>query len=185
MASIKDVAKRAGVSTATVSRVLNNHPSVVPETRQAVRDAMDYLCYVPSKSSFQLSGKCSGLIGVVLPNLVNPHFCELLATVEEEARYIGKSVIVKTHQNQPQQDKHIIQTLVGMGIDSLLWVPTEAEAELSEWLSITRIPVAVVTQCPGSSIPYRLTRSGAESIAEHFIHTGHLSFGFVARGRGG
>ncbi len=67
MASIKDVAKRAGVSTATVSRVLNNHPSVVPETRQAVRDAMDYLCYVPSKSSFQLSGKCSGLIGVVLP----------------------------------------------------------------------------------------------------------------------
>lgn len=146
MASIKDVAKRAGVSTATVSRVLNNHPSVVPETRQAVRDAMDYLCYVPSKSSFQLSGKCSGLIGVVLPNLVNPHFCELLATVEEEARYIGKSVIVKTHQNQPQQDKHIIQTLVGMGIDSLLWVPTEAEAELSEWLSITRIPVAVVTQ---------------------------------------
>ncbi|WP_159222580.1 LacI family DNA-binding transcriptional regulator, partial [Klebsiella pneumoniae] len=110
MASIKDVAKRAGVSTATVSRVLNNHPSVVPETRQAVRDAMDYLCYVPSKSSFQLSGKCSGLIGVVLPNLVNPHFCELLATVEEEARYIGKSVIVKTHQNQPQQDKHIILT---------------------------------------------------------------------------
>ncbi|MDP0971104.1 LacI family transcriptional regulator, partial [Klebsiella pneumoniae] len=83
---------------------------------------------------------------VVLPNLVNPHFCELLATVEEEARYIGKSVIVKTHQNQPQQDKHIILTLVGMGIDSLLWVPTEAEAELSEWLSITRIPVAVVTQ---------------------------------------
>ena len=98
MASIKDVAKRAGVSTATVSRVLNNHPSVVAETRKVVREAMDYLCYVPSKSSFQLSGKCSGLIGVVVPNLVNPHFCELLATVEEKARYIGKSVIVKTHQ---------------------------------------------------------------------------------------
>lgn len=177
MASIKDVAKRAGVSTATVSRVLNNHPSVVPETRQAVRDAMDYLCYVPSKSSFQLSGKCSGLIGVVLPNLVNPHFCELLATVEEEARYIGKSVIVKTHQNQPQQDKHIIQTLVGMGIDSLLWVPTEAEAELSEWLSITRIPVAVVTQVSRffNSVSINQDR-GAESIAEHFIHTGHLMY---------
>ena len=176
MASIKDVAKRAGVSTATVSRVLNNHPSVVPETRQAVRDAMDYLCYVPSKSSFQLSGKCSGLIGVVLPNLVNPHFCELLATVEEEARYIGKSVIVKTHQNQPQQDKHIIQTLVGMGIDSLLWVPTEAEAELSEWLSITRIPVAVVTQVSRffNSVSINQDR-GAESIAEHFIHTGHIA----------
>ncbi|KII65025.1 Catabolite control protein A [Thelohanellus kitauei] len=113
---------------------------------------------------------------------MNPHFCELLATVEEEARYIGKSVIVKTHQNQPQQDKHIIHTLVGMGIDSLLWVPTEAEAELSEWLTITRIPVAIVTQVSRffNSVSINQDR-GAESIAEHFIHTGHVSFGFVAQ----
>lgn len=182
MASIKDVAKKAGVSTATVSRVLNNHPSVIPETRKAVRDAMDYLCYVPSKSAFQLSGKCSGLIAVVVPNLVNPHFCELLATFEEEARYIGKSVIVKTHQNQAQQDKQIIHTLIGMGIDSLLWVPTEAEAELSEWLTATHIPVAVVTQVSRFFNSVSINQSkGAESIAEHFIQTGHTTFGFVAQ----
>ncbi|UNX75389.1 LacI family DNA-binding transcriptional regulator [Klebsiella aerogenes] len=182
MASIKDVAKRAGVSTATVSRVLNNHPSVVSETRKAVRAAMDYLCYVPSKSAFQLSGKCSGLIAVVLPNLVNPHFCELLATIEEEARYIGKTVIVKTHQNQPQLDKQIIYTLIRMGIDSLLWVPTEAESELSEWLIATNIPVAVVTQVSRFFNSVSIDQSkGAEFIAEHFIQTGHTTFGFVAQ----
>ncbi|MCE0824668.1 LacI family transcriptional regulator [Buttiauxella sp. A2-C2_NF] len=182
MASIKDVAKKAGVSTATVSRVLNNHPSVIPETRKVVRDAMDYLCYVPSKSAFQLSGKCSGLIAVVVPNLVNPHFCELLATFEEEARYIGKSVIVKTHQNQPQQDKQIIHALIGMGIDSLLWVPTEAEAELSEWLTATSIPVAVVTQVSRFFNSVSINQSkGAESIAEYFIQSGHTTFGFVAQ----
>lgn len=182
MASIKDVAKKAGVSTATVSRVLNNHRGVIPETRKVVREAMDYLCYVPSKSAFQLSGKCSGLIAVVLPNLVNPHFCELLATFEEEARYIGKSVIVKTHQNQPQQDKQIIHTLIGMGIDSLLWVPTEAEAELSEWLIATHIPVAVVTQVSRFFNSVSIDQSkGAESIAEHFIKSGHTTFGFVAQ----
>ncbi|WP_312951952.1 LacI family DNA-binding transcriptional regulator [Superficieibacter sp.] len=182
MASLKDVAKRAGVSTATVSRVINNHPGVVQETRKAVHDAMDYLCYVPDKSAFQLSGKCSGLVGVVLPNLVNPHFCELLATFEEEAKHIGKSIIVKTHQNQPQQDKQIIHTLVGMGIDSLLWVPTEAEAGLSEWLTITNIPVAVVTQVSRFFNSVSINQAkGAESIAEHFIHTGCTSFGFVAQ----
>ncbi|MGW1444060.1 LacI family DNA-binding transcriptional regulator [Serratia rhizosphaerae] len=182
MASIKDVAKKAGVSTATVSRVLNHHPSVMPETRQAVRDAMDFLCYVPSKSAFQLSGKCSGLIAVVVPNLVNPHFCELLATFEEEARYIGKSVIVKTHQNQPLQDKQIIHALIGMGIDSLLWVPTEAEAELSEWLTATHIPVAVVTQVSRFFNSVSINQGkGAESIAEHFIQSGHTTFGFVAQ----
>lgn len=182
MASLKDVAKKAGVSTATVSRVLNNHPSVMPETRKAVRDAMDYLCYVPSKSAFQLSGKCSGLVAVVVPNLVNPHFCELLATFEEEARYIGKSVVVKTHQNQPQQDKQIIHALMGMGIDSLLWVPTEAEAELSEWLTATHIPVAVVTQVSRFFNSVSVNQSkGAESIAGHFIQTGHTAFGFIAQ----
>lgn len=182
MASIKDVAIKAGVSTATVSRVLNNHPSVAPETRKAVREAMDFLCYVPSKSAFQLSGKCSGLIAVVLPNLVNPHFCELLATFEEEARYIGKAVIVKTHQNQPQLDKQIIYTLISMGIDSLLWVPTEAESELAEWLIATNIPVAVVTLVSRFFNSVSIDQSkGAEVIAEHFIQTGHTTFGFVAQ----
>lgn len=90
MASIKDVATRAGVSTATVSRVINNHPSVTVETRRAVHEAMDFLCYVPNRNAVQLSGKCSGLIGVVVPNLINPHFCELLATLEEEARYVAR-----------------------------------------------------------------------------------------------
>ncbi|ENV9333142.1 LacI family DNA-binding transcriptional regulator [Klebsiella aerogenes] len=182
MASIKDVAIKAGVSTATVSRVLNNHHSVAPETRKAVREAMDFLCYVPSKSAFQLSGKCSGLIAVVLPNLVNPHFCELLATFEEEARYIGKTVIVKTHQNQPQIDKQIIYTLISMGIDSLLWVPTEAESELAEWLIATNIPVAVVTLVSRFFNSVSIDQSkGAEVIAEHFIQTGHTTFGFVAQ----
>ncbi|ENT2948997.1 LacI family DNA-binding transcriptional regulator [Klebsiella aerogenes] len=182
MASIRDVAIKAGVSTATVSRVLNNHHSVAPETRKAVREAMDFLCYVPSKSAFQLSGKCSGLIAVVLPNLVNPHFCELLATFEEEARYIGKTVIVKTHQNQPQIDKQIIYTLISMGIDSLLWVPTEAESELAEWLIATNIPVAVVTLVSRFFNSVSIDQSkGAEVIAEHFIQTGHTTFGFVAQ----
>ena len=182
MACIKDVAIKAGVSTASVSRVLNNHPSVAPETSKAVREAMDFLCYVPSKSAFQLSGKCSGLIAVVLPNLVNPHFCELLATFEEEARYIGKTVIVKTHQNQPQLDKQIIYTLISMGIDSLLWVPTEAESELAEWLIATNIPVAVVTLVSRFFNSVSIDQSkGAEVIAEHFIQTGHTTFGFVAQ----
>lgn len=103
MTSIKDVAKKAGVSTATVSQALNNHPSVIPEIRKTVHDVMDYLCYVPSKSAIQLSGKCSGLVVAVASNLVEPNFCELLATFEEDVRYISKSVIVKAHQNQPQQ----------------------------------------------------------------------------------
>lgn len=182
MASIKDVATKAGVSTATVSRVINNHPSVTAQTRRIVHQAMDFLCYVPNRNAVQLSGKCSGLIGVVVPNLINPHFCELLASLEEEARYVGKSVIVKTHQNQPFQDKQIVRTLAGMGIEALIWVPTEAESSLSEWLINTGIHTAVVTQNSRffNSVCNNQER-GAEKIAEHFIDIGRFRPGFIGQ----
>lgn len=64
------------------------------ETRHAVHEAMDFLCYVPNRNAVQLSGECSGLIGVVVPNLINPHFCERLVSLEEEARNVGKTILV-------------------------------------------------------------------------------------------
>ncbi len=182
MASIRDVATKAGVSTATVSRVINNHASVTMETRRTVHEAMDFLCYVPNRNAVQLSGKCSGLIGVVVPNLINPHFCELLACLEEEARYVGKSILVKTHQNQPFQDKQRVKTLVGMGIEALIWVPTEAESSLSEWLLNTGIHTAVVTQTSRffNSVSNNQER-GAETIAEHFFDIGRTRPGFIGQ----
>lgn len=182
MASIRDVATRAGVSTATVSRVINNHPSVTAQTRRIVHEAMNFLCYVPNRNAVQLNGKCSGLIGVVVPNLVNPHFCELLASLEEEARYTGKTILVKTHQNQPFQDRQMVRALAGMGIEALIWVPTEAESSLSAWLLDTGINTAVVTQTSRffNSVSNNQER-GAEMIAEHFIDTGHTRFGFIGQ----
>lgn len=182
MASIRDVATKAGVSTATVSRVINNHPSVTMETRRAVHEAMDFLCYVPNRNAVQLSGKCSRLIGVVVPNLINPHFCELLASLEEEARYVGKTILVKTHQNQPFQDRQMVRALAGMGIEALIWVPTEVEPSLSGWLLSTGINTAVVTQTSRffNSVSNNQER-GAETIAEHFIDIGRTRFGFIGQ----
>jgi len=182
MASIKDVATKAGVSTATVSRVINNHPSVSPETRREVHNAMDFLCYAPNRSAIQLNGKCSGLIGVVVPNLINPHFCELVASLEEEARYVGKSLLVKTHQNQPFQDKQLVRALAGMGIEALIWVPTEAESSLSEWLLNTGMNITIVTQTSRFFDSVSINQEfGAETIAEHFIDIGRTRFGFIGQ----
>ncbi len=182
MATIRDVAIRAGVSTATVSRVINNHPSATAKTRRVVHEAMDFLCYVPNRNAVQLSGKCSGLIGVVVPNLINPHFCDLLASLEEEARYVGKTILVKTHQNQPYQDRQLVRALAGMGIEALIWVPTEVESSLSEWLLATGINTAVVTQTSRffNSV-FNNQERGAETIAEHFIDIGRTRLGFIGQ----
>ncbi len=80
-------------------------------------------------------------------------------------------MIVKTHQNQPQQDKHIIHTLVGMGIDSLLWVPTEAEAELSEWLTITGSLLPSSRRFHASLIQFRLIRTAGLKVLRSILYT--------------
>lgn len=87
MANLRDVARKAGVSTATVSRVINNNPRVKAELRGRVHAAMDELNYLPNKGETTITGKKSGLLGCIVPNLTNPHFSQLVMTLEQEAAY--------------------------------------------------------------------------------------------------
>ncbi|RQW62063.1 LacI family DNA-binding transcriptional regulator [Vibrio viridaestus] len=182
MATIKDVAKRANVSTATVSRVINNHPSVTPFTREVVHKAMDELCYLPTKSSIQLTGKKSGLLGVLVPNVSNPHFNELVMTLEQEARYYGMNLIIKTHQNDIGVEKSAIEAFISLGIEGLFWVPTENEFTLVELLNRSGIYTVVVTQrskfFDSVLVDYRI---GAFLAAQHFFELGYTNIGFIGQ----
>ena len=82
---IRDVAKLAGVSTGTVSRVLNDHPSVTGELRVRVRGIIEQLGYMPDPSARSMRGKVSRLIGIVIPDLTNPFFSELVQSAEQAA----------------------------------------------------------------------------------------------------
>lgn len=182
MATIKDVAKLACVSTATVSRVINNHPSVTVETRQLVHQAMDQLCYLPSKSAIQLNGKKSGILGVILPNLSNPHFHELVATLEQEAKYFGMHLIIKTHSNDPEVEKSAVQSLISLGAEGLFWVPTENESELVDLIKRSGLNTVVVTQrskfFDSILVDYR---KGATLVAKHFYDLGFSNIGFIGQ----
>lgn len=84
--TVADVARRAGVSTATVSRALNSPDLVAAETRDRVAAAVEALGYVPNSAARRLAGAPTGTLGLVLPELSGPYFSELLAGVEEVAR---------------------------------------------------------------------------------------------------
>lgn len=146
MASLKDVAQKAGVSTATVSRVINNHTSVSWDVRRRVHAAMNDLSYLPNKSSISLEGKRSGLLGCIIPNLTNPHFSELIMTLEREARFYGMDLIVKTHLNQPEQESAALNSFIALGIEGLFWVPTENEITMADIVKRSGIATAIVTQ---------------------------------------
>ena len=96
MASMQDIADRAGVSRATVSRVLSGHPSVKASTRMKVMRWVDELGYEPDVIAQSLAGGSTNLVGVVLPEIAYPFFSEILEAMEDQAFVHGRSIDVPT-----------------------------------------------------------------------------------------
>ncbi|KHE66715.1 LacI family DNA-binding transcriptional regulator, partial [Halobacillus sp. BBL2006] len=93
MATIEDVAKLAGLSRTTVSRVINDQPYVTEEKRQRIIQAMNDLGYVPNSSARRLRSQRTETIAVLLPRITNPFFGNLIESMEEKASEWGYQVI--------------------------------------------------------------------------------------------
>ncbi|KIZ18489.1 LacI family DNA-binding transcriptional regulator [Streptomyces natalensis] len=119
MANIKDVAERAGVSVATVSRVLNGH-SPVAATRERVLAAVQELGYRPNNVARALRTARTGALGLIISDLTNPFFTELADAVEDEARSLGYSLVIGNAGERPAQQDDYIRTLLDRRIDGLL-----------------------------------------------------------------
>lgn len=94
MTNLKEVAKRAGVSPSTVSRVINNHPYVNEEKRQKVLDTIEELNYIPNINAIHLKKGKTNLIGVVLPFSNHPYFSQLIQGISEEAIKSNKKIVL-------------------------------------------------------------------------------------------
>src|SRR5437016_711990 len=103
--TIRDVARLAGVSIATVSAVVNGKNSVSKQMTQRVEDAMRALDYHPHHMARSLKTGRSKVVGMVIPDLTNPFFVELMCGVEETARNAGYSVIFSNSNEDPAQER--------------------------------------------------------------------------------
>src|SRR5215218_10752498 len=92
--TIRDVARRAGVSPMTVSRVINDSELVSPDTRRRVEDAIGELGYVPSRLARGLSARRTGTLAVIVPDVANPFFTLIVRGAEDVARRAGYRVIL-------------------------------------------------------------------------------------------
>ena len=126
-ASIKDVARHAGVSTATVSRALNSPHLVRPDTQQAVERAIDTLQFRPNLVGRQLRTTRTGIIGVVLPTLSNPVFADCLQGIEEAAARRGYRVLVATTHYELERERQSLDTLLRQRVDGLILTVANAD----------------------------------------------------------
>ena len=107
LATIKDVAKEAGVSVATVSRTLNRTDRVSPEVRERVVAAVESLSYRPNAVARSLRARNTRTLGLVIPNVENPFFTQVARAVEDAARERGYSLVFGNTDEDPEKEDRV------------------------------------------------------------------------------
>lgn len=185
--TLEAVAKRAGVSTATVSRVLNNVDVVRNSTRTRVMKAVSELNYHPNLHARTLAGGRSRTIGMIASNLENPYFFDIFRSLEAVAHRRGYEVIVGHTGYSPEQLVKHVRLMIGRRVAGLAVMVSEMDPTLTRELVDSEIP-AVFTDVgtPARNITnVRVNyRRGIERIVEYLHDLGHNKLAFVGHHSG-
>ncbi len=144
MATIKDVAARAGISYTTVSHVLNNTRYVSPEVRAKVEAAISELHYVPSAVARSLRARSTSTIGLLIPSGINPYFAELARGIEDCCERNGYCVILCNSDDDPAKQRNYLRALLEKRIDGLILASGSDDPNFAQALRGVRIPCLVV-----------------------------------------
>ena len=129
--TLRDVAKRAGVSAMTVSRVVNGGGGVDPETQRKVEDAILALDYVPNRLARGLISHKSKTIGLIVPDVVNPFFAPVVRGAETTARKAGYRVLLCNSEADLRLEREYIEDLIAHRIEGLLIAPATDRSRVS------------------------------------------------------
>ena len=185
--TIYDIAREAGVSTATVTRVLSGHPSVRADTRERVQRIIDAHVYTPSASARDLEGRSTRTIGIVMPPVINPYFTRLYNAAYEEAQANGYyAALFQMNENQPIRrelvDELIRRRLGGVIFAGNIW--SSERSGLKEALERLRNYMPVVAVCPPATqldcICVHSDLVGCSRLPVRHLHTlGHRRIAFI------
>lgn len=146
MTTIYEVSKQAGVSLATVSRVINKNSAVSPKTREKVILAMNELGYRPNTIAQGLASNRSNSIGVLVSQLDSPFFGEMMVGVEDELRRVGKQVLFAAGHNLESMEKESIEFLQSRFCDGLIIHSEQTSDEYVLALNNAKAPVVLVNR---------------------------------------
>lgn len=175
MATIRDVAKLAGVSVATVSRVLNSNGYVNIDTRQKVNHAIQQLQYEPNAVARGLASKKTGTIALILPDISNPFFPEMARAVEDVARTYGYTVILCNSDDQGEKEKSYIEVLKQKYIDGIIFASHTLRPDDVERMRKNEIPLVVLDRAPSDeacSVIRSKNLEGAKIAVRHLLDVG-------------
>ncbi|WP_322978227.1 LacI family DNA-binding transcriptional regulator [Pseudomonas sp. C11] len=176
MATIKDVAARAGISYTTVSHVVNGTRPVSDPVRSKVEAAIAELGYVPSGVARSLRVRATGTLGLLLPNASNPYFAELARGIEDHAERNGYSVILCNSDDDIDKQLRYLRVLLERRIDGLIVATVASDAAFAEALANLRVPLVLVDRSLDGVDADQLRvdhEQGAYLATRHLLELGH------------
>lgn len=181
--TIDDVARHAGVSAMTVSRVVNEKEEVSPVTRQRVQEAIDRLGYRPSDIARGLVTKRTGTLGLVIPDVSNPFFSEVARGAEHVAYAEGYNVFLCNTEEDTDRELAVLKSLEEKRVDGVVLCSSRLEKSELE-AAVARHPAVVLVnrQSSGSNVSAVLIddEAGGRMATQHLLETGHRAIGFLA-----
>lgn len=180
MATIRDVAKAAGVSIATVSRVFNNSDLVTRETAEKVWRIANELDYWPNSAAMSLTTNRTHTLGVLLPDLYGEFFSEIIRGIDDRARRDGYQILVSGFHDDPGRVLEISRSMLGRVDGLMMLVPDESMDVVAKVRR--RLPVVLLNprdeqdQCSSVRLD---NRAGATAAVEHLAAQGHRDIAIV------
>lgn len=180
--NIHEIAKQAGFSIATVSRVMNNKGPVNERTRKKILQVVDTLDYRPHSIARSLSRKKTDTIGVILPELVDEFFMEIIHGIDEVAHESNRFILVSSSHSQRNDVETALEFMSSGRVDGVILMAPELQKEILDIFPKSKRPV-VLLNCPVEAeniVSFSINNyQGAYSAVEHLINHGYTKLGMI------
>lgn len=178
--TMRDVAREAGVSIRTVSRVVNNLGEISEPTRQRVLAVIEELGYRPNVLARGLVSGKTLLLAVIIPRITDPFFPDFVLGVESVARNEGYSLLLCNTNDDPQQELDYIETLASKQVDGVILCGSHLESDqLSRVAATHKVAVVTSREPRGAAVVSILGEAGLHTITSHLISLGHRTVGHL------
>lgn len=182
MVTIKDLARELNLSVTTISRVLNNKPDVSEETKKRVKQAIERMGYNPNTVARGLVLKKTNSIGLIIPDINNPFFPEIIKGVERTAKKLGYSLILCNTDNDKNEEKESIALLRSKQVDGIILSLSRNNKEVLKELEKMNFPVVQIDRRIKDSIYPAVTidnKKSAYIATEYLIKHGHRKIAHI------
>jgi LacI family transcriptional regulator len=181
--NIREVARLAKVSTATVSRTINGSDKVTPETKERVQRAIEELKFYPNTWARALGSGRSSLYGLIISDITNPFFPELVKSFEDIAVQHGQDVLVANTNYDPARIELCVTRMLQRKVDGVAIMTSEMDARLITEFQSREIPLVFLDTGKAEALTSNIVvdyAAGVDAAVEHIVNLGHTKIAFIS-----